>query len=122
MRPKWAVLYSLLVVALALPGCRESEQGRVLLFEKGSYLGKPDTAISEEARRALRQRSELQRGTTALLGPAGGRPALSAPAEELRARAAGQREPVAGSSQGGGIGLSQATRDALRARVDKQRY
>ncbi len=122
MRPSWAVVYSLLVVALALPGCRESEQGRVLLFEKGSYLGKPDTAISEEARRALRQRSELQRETTALLGPAGGRPALSAPAEELRAGAAGQRESVAGPSQGGGIGLSQATRDALRARVDKQRY
>ena len=122
MRLSWAVVYSLLVVVLALPGCRESEQGRVLLFEKGSYLGKPDTAISEEARRALRQRSELQRGTTALLGPAGGRPALSAPAEELRARAAGQRESVAGPSQGGGLGLSQATRDALRARVDKQRY
>ena len=122
MRATWAVVYSLLVVALALAGCRESEQGRVLLFEKGSYLGKPDTAISEEARRALRQRSELQRGTTTLLGPAGGRPALSAPAEEMRARVAGQPESVAGSSQGAGIGLSQATRDALRARVDKQRY
>ena len=115
MRPSWAVVYSLLVVSLALPGCRESEQGRVLLFEKGSYLGKPDTQISAGARRALRQRSELQRDTTALLGPAGGRPALSA-------RAASQRESVAGSSPGGGTGSSQATRDALRARVMQQRF
>ncbi len=122
MRPSWVVVYSLLVVSLALPGCRESEQGRVLLFEKGSYLGKPDTPISTEARRALRQRSDFQRGTTSILGPAGGRPALSAPAGELRTRAAYQRQSVGVSSQGSGMGLSQATRDTLRARVDKQRY
>ena len=117
MRPSWAVVYSLLVVSLALPGCRESEQGRVLLYEKGSYLGKPDTQISAEARRALLQRGELQRGTTAILGPAGG-----APAEELRAGAGYQRESVAGFSQRGNIGFSQGARDALRARVDKQRF
>ena len=44
------------VVALSLGACREDEQGRVLLYQKGVYLGKADTEPSEQARRGARNR------------------------------------------------------------------
>ncbi len=44
------------VVALSLGACREDEQGRVLLYQKGVYLGKADTEPSEQALRAARNR------------------------------------------------------------------
>ena len=48
------------VVALSLGACRENEQGRVLLFQKGVYLGKADTEPSEQTRRAARNRMRYQ--------------------------------------------------------------
>jgi hypothetical protein len=56
-----AALAGLLLSALALAGCRVEEQGRVLRYEKGTYLGKPDTALTETQRNALRQRGYAQR-------------------------------------------------------------
>lgn len=47
-------------LALLLGGCREDEQGRVLKFEQGKYLGKPDQSLSSEQVDELRQRSRLQ--------------------------------------------------------------
>lgn len=51
------VLAALLAAGVTLPGCRPEEQGRMLSYEKGHYLGKPDTALSEAQRDALQQRS-----------------------------------------------------------------
>ncbi len=63
---------SLIAAGLVLGACREQEQDRVLLYEKGSYLGQPDTALSEETRVALRERSQFQRMTQAGAVPGGG--------------------------------------------------
>ena len=48
-------------VVASLGGCREDEQDRVLIFDKGKYAGKPDTPVSAEAHKALRQRGQHQR-------------------------------------------------------------
>ena len=45
---------------LGLAACDEAEQGRILRYEKGVYLGPTDTQISEETREALRARAKLQ--------------------------------------------------------------
>ncbi|MDJ0894111.1 MAG: hypothetical protein QNJ92_03140 [Alphaproteobacteria bacterium] len=56
MRRLRSVFLPLLCVVLAattLSGCRESEQGRVLSYKKGEYLGKPDTELNEDQLNAL---------------------------------------------------------------------
>ena len=75
MRPLWAPLTMVLLTAAAvsLGACREDEQGRVLLFKKGVYLGKADTDISADARRALGER--IQRQSSHGGSGAGSRPA-----------------------------------------------
>ena len=99
---------SLIAAGLVLGACREQEQDRVLLYEKGTYLGQLDTALSEETRVALRQRSQLQRTTPAGTVPGGGGSALgAAPGVPLRAAR---------------TGMPDAIRDALRARARQQRY
>lgn len=45
---------------LALTGCDESEQGRILRYEKGVYLGKPDSGLNEQQVEELRHRARLQ--------------------------------------------------------------
>ena len=50
------------VAASLLVGCREEEQGRVLRYEKGTYLGQKDSGLTEEQRTALRARAQQQRG------------------------------------------------------------
>ncbi len=52
-----AVAASLLVAA-----CDEAEQGRILQYEKGTYLGQPDQELSDEQRAELRARTLRQRG------------------------------------------------------------
>jgi hypothetical protein len=49
-----------LAAGLALQGCRDDEQGRILYFEKGNYLGHPDQALTEDQLRTLRQRASRQ--------------------------------------------------------------
>ena len=91
------MLACLASVGASLGACREDEQGRVLLFEKGVYLGKADTPITEEARRNIRTRV-LQQGAARGFGPSPGggpgsgtppdvRPPASTPLDALRARA-----------------------------------
>lgn len=53
------LVLGVLVVA-ALAGCREEEQGRVLLYDKGHYLGKKDQPLSAETLSELRQRGLKQ--------------------------------------------------------------
>lgn len=49
---------TIILCGMALSACRSEEQGRPLRFEKGTYGGAPDTALSEEVRRNLRARAE----------------------------------------------------------------
>ena len=80
MRPgNFIVVLGCVVAASVLLGsCRENEQDRVLVYQKGSYLGKPDTAVSESALRALSaqiQRQNERAGPSGGGGPAGRPPA-----------------------------------------------
>jgi len=59
---KPARLLAAVLVVLAgvtAQGCRESEQGRILSYEKGKYLGKPDQQLSAARREQLRQRARM---------------------------------------------------------------
>lgn len=47
---------------LSLAACDESEQGRVLLYEKGTYLGQSDSELTDQQRQELRARAMLQSG------------------------------------------------------------
>jgi len=40
-------------LALSVSACREAEQDRIKLYEKGVYLGKKDTPLLEEQKRTL---------------------------------------------------------------------
>ena len=50
------------VLMLGLTACDEDEQGRILRYEKGTYLGPTDTELSEETLETLRARTSLQGG------------------------------------------------------------
>lgn len=54
------VACALVAASLFLGGCREEEQERILRYQKGTYLGKSDTPLSEETREALRLRTRFQ--------------------------------------------------------------
>ncbi len=85
MKPvRGAVLLGCAVaVAASLSACREEEQGRILNYQKGVYLGKPDTGLSEQARRAIRHRTRNQAESVGAGGGGGGaRPANIRPPEE----------------------------------------
>jgi len=49
-------------LGMSLTACDEAEQGRVLRYEKGTYLGKKDTKLSSETESMLRARAAMQRG------------------------------------------------------------
>ncbi len=49
---------AIILCGMALSACKSEEQGRPLRFEKGTYGGAMDTALSEEVRRNLRARAE----------------------------------------------------------------
>ena len=49
-------------LTLGLGACDEQEQGRILRYEKGTYMGKPDTGLSAGQRDELRARTMLQGG------------------------------------------------------------
>ena len=51
-------LAAIILCGLALSACKSEEQGRPLRFQKGTYGGAPDTALSEEVRRNLRARAD----------------------------------------------------------------
>jgi len=90
-------LACLVAVGALLGACREDEQGRKLLFKPGVYLGKADTPITEEARRAIRSRMSRQAASRGLGGGGGGgsglgrppdvRPPSAKPDDTLRERA-----------------------------------
>jgi hypothetical protein len=55
-------LATVLAAGLVLSACDEAEQDRILRYEKGTYLGKTDQALSSQQQAALRARSRLQEG------------------------------------------------------------
>ncbi len=55
-------LAAVLAAGLVLSACDENEQGRILRYQKGTYLGPADQALSIEQQAALRARSRMQEG------------------------------------------------------------
>ncbi|GAB4377600.1 MAG: hypothetical protein Kow00114_41920 [Kiloniellaceae bacterium] len=49
-------------LALGLAACDESEQGRILYYEKGTYQGPADDGLTDAQREELRSRTLLQGG------------------------------------------------------------
>jgi hypothetical protein len=95
----------------ALGGCREEEQNRVLLFDKGTYAGKPDAELSAENLQAMRERITHQGDMNFAGGPGGG---AGAGAGSGSARAPDVRPPDVRRPAG--------TADRLRARARKQNF
>ncbi len=60
--PGRSLLAAAVIVAglVALTGCREEEQDRVLLFEQGTYLGEPDNTLDDQQVNELRSRAQRQ--------------------------------------------------------------
>ena len=56
------VLPAVFVAGLVLSACDEAEQDRILRYQKGTYMGQKDQALSSEQQAALRARSLLQEG------------------------------------------------------------
>lgn len=56
------LMSGLILVALAVgvSACRESEQGRPLTYEKGTYQGKQDHPLTDAELAELRERAVLQ--------------------------------------------------------------
>ena len=55
-------LLMLLPLAVLLSACDEAEQGRILKYEKGTYLGPEDRPLTPEEVEALRQRTMREGG------------------------------------------------------------
>ena len=56
-----AVCLALAGLALLAQGCREDEQNRPLLYDKGTYRGQPDPGLGEQQVEELRQRAARQK-------------------------------------------------------------
>lgn len=56
------VLSTVFVAGLVLSACEEAEQDRILRYEKGTYLGPKDQALSNEQQADLRARARMQEG------------------------------------------------------------
>ena len=54
-------IFALATFVTALSSCAEEEQNRLLSYEKGTYLGKADQALTEEQVRNLMGRADIQR-------------------------------------------------------------
>jgi hypothetical protein len=56
--PSWLAAAFLLLAGLAVAGCREEEQDRIVFFEPGEYRGVDDEPLDAETVQALEQRSQ----------------------------------------------------------------
>ena len=66
-------------VSAVLLGCRAEERDRFVYYEPGKYKGQPDSVLSQEQRKILRQRTIYQ-GT----GMASGGGMLASPGKSVR--------------------------------------
>ena len=58
---KITLLILFAISTIFISSCRQEEQNRVLNYEKGVYLGKKDTALSEKLVTKLRMHTSRQR-------------------------------------------------------------
>ncbi len=65
-----AVVGAVLASALLLAACRAEEQGRVLRYQKGAYLGKTDSALGQDQVDRLRLHMSGQGGHAVFSGGA----------------------------------------------------
>ena len=63
-----AVVGAVLASALVLSACRAEEQGRVLRYQKGAYLGKTDPALDRDQVERLRLHMSGQGGHAVFSG------------------------------------------------------
>ena len=56
----WIWLLGALAAGLLVQGCREEEQDRPLLYDKGSYLGEPGPPLEQQQVDQLRYRARNQ--------------------------------------------------------------
>ena len=77
LRGHCAGTFLVLLALVLLTGCRAEDQGRPLLYEKGTYLGKQEPALTAEQRAALDRRATPQAGGFGL--PFGGAPTGGVP-------------------------------------------
>ena len=54
-------IISILISSLLLSSCKESEQGRILNYKKGVYLGKKDNTLSKDQVYNLKMHTSRQR-------------------------------------------------------------
>ena len=55
------LIISILISSLLLSSCKESEQGRILNYKKGVYLGKKDNTLSKDQAYNLKMHTSRQR-------------------------------------------------------------
>ena len=55
------LIISILISSLLLGSCKESEQGRILNYKKGVYLGKKDNTLSKDQVYNLKMHTSRQR-------------------------------------------------------------
>ncbi|MDA9914259.1 hypothetical protein OAQ56_04120 [Alphaproteobacteria bacterium] len=55
------LIISILISSLLLSSCKESEQGRILNYKKGVYLGKKDNTLSKDQVYNLKMHTSRQR-------------------------------------------------------------
>lgn len=70
-RKLFALVGVVLLAPLALGACREDDQGRILRYKKGVYLGQPDSKLTDELEQKLRERAQYQ-GSSVAFAPGGG--------------------------------------------------
>ena len=54
------VVTALVGLAVGLSGCNQNEQGRILSYEKGTYLGQVDQKLGKDQLRDLEVRTNMQ--------------------------------------------------------------
>jgi len=59
-RSRLAIAAAIVAATAVVAGCRDEEQGRPLILEKGKYLGKPDQKLTEAQEQELRARVRNQ--------------------------------------------------------------
>lgn len=57
---KLAGMLALIAVAGFLQACEQEERGRILQYQKGTYLGPADQSLSNEQLREIEVRTNLQ--------------------------------------------------------------
>ena len=54
------VITALICLSAGLSACEQDEQGRILSYDKGTYLGQADQKLDENQVRELEMRTNLQ--------------------------------------------------------------